>query len=222
MHKQSERPPDPRRAAQRAMRVVVRKEPPSALPDYSLRSNRLLDHSGPGGRVASERVWRRTNGRSAARSARSRRILTTTNPSGAGAASGTSRTGESSPPSWTIGASEAPWWPTIRLAFTCWRDARTWRCCGIFGCIPVFVAAALVRACSIARSRFARASGCSFLKVESQNTNPAACRFYAKSGLELGGLRRGVYPEYPDEVQLLWYLNLRSTSPSSSGQLRTE
>ena len=68
----------------------------------------------------------------------------------------------------------------------------------------------------------ARASGCSFLKVESQNTNPAACRFYAKRGLHLGGLRRGVYPEYPDEVQLLWYLDLRSGIPRPSGQPRTE
>ena len=70
--------------------------------------------------------------------------------------------------------------------------------------------------------KFARASGYSFLKVESQNTNPAACRFYAKSGLHLGGLRPGVYAEYPDEVQLLWYLDLKSTSPSSSGQVRRE
>ena len=70
--------------------------------------------------------------------------------------------------------------------------------------------------------QFARASGCSFLKVESQNTNPAACHFYARSGFHLGGLRPGVYPEYPDEVQLLWYLNLRSTSPSPSGQLWRE
>ena len=60
---------------------------------------------------------------------------------------------------------------------------------------------------------YARACGCSVLKVESQNTNPAACRFYAKSGLQLGGLRSGGYAEYPDEVQLLWYLDLRSTSP---------
>ena len=60
---------------------------------------------------------------------------------------------------------------------------------------------------------YARACGCSVLKVESQNTNPAACHFYAKSGLQLGGLRRGGYAEYPDEVQLLWYLDLRLTSP---------
>ena len=70
--------------------------------------------------------------------------------------------------------------------------------------------------------QFARVSGYAFLKVESQNTNPAACRFYAKNGFSLGGVRRGVYAEYPDEVQLLWYLDLRSTSPRASGQLRTE
>ena len=70
--------------------------------------------------------------------------------------------------------------------------------------------------------QFARTSGCSFLKGESQNTNPAACRFYAKRGLHLGGLRRGVYPQYPAEVQLLWYLDLRSGIPRQSGQPRTE
>lgn len=68
--------------------------------------------------------------------------------------------------------------------------------------------------------QFAHASGCLFLKVESQNTNPAACHFYARSGFELGGLRPGVYPECPDEVQLLWYLDLRSCSPPPSGQPR--
>ena len=56
---------------------------------------------------------------------------------------------------------------------------------------------------------FARASGCSVLKVEAQNTNPAACRFYVKNGFQLGGLRPGIYdPVFPDEIQLLWYLDL--------------
>ena len=70
--------------------------------------------------------------------------------------------------------------------------------------------------------QFARVSGYAFLKVESQNTNPAACRFYAKSGFALGGVRRGVYAEYPDEVQLLWYLDLRSGSSRPAGRPRTE
>ena len=55
---------------------------------------------------------------------------------------------------------------------------------------------------------FARASGCSVLKVEAQNTNPAACRFYVKNGFQLGSLRKGGYHDFPDEIQLLWYLGL--------------
>lgn len=70
--------------------------------------------------------------------------------------------------------------------------------------------------------QFARTSGYSFLKIESQNTNPAACRFYAMSGFVLGGVRRAVYAEYPDEVQLLWYLDLRSSSTHPVGHPRRE
>lgn len=64
---------------------------------------------------------------------------------------------------------------------------------------------------------FARDSGCSVLKVESQNTNPAACRFYATNGFHLGGLRRGVYSDYPDEIQMLWY---RELAPMGSQSLQ--
>jgi hypothetical protein len=35
-----------------------------------------------------------------------------------------------------------------------------------------------------------------------------ACRFYARRGCELRGLHRGMDPEFPDEVQLLWYTDL--------------
>ena len=62
---------------------------------------------------------------------------------------------------------------------------------------------------------FARESGCSVLKVESQNTNPAACRFYATNGFYLGGLRRGGYSDYPDEIQMLWYRDLAPMGPQS-------
>ena len=55
---------------------------------------------------------------------------------------------------------------------------------------------------------FARASNCRRLKVESQNNNPAACHFYAKQGFRLGAVHPNAYPEYPDEVQLLWFLEL--------------
>jgi GNAT superfamily N-acetyltransferase len=50
--------------------------------------------------------------------------------------------------------------------------------------------------------------GCRHLKVETQNINVAACRFYARHGCGLRAAHPGVYPECPDEVQLLWYKDL--------------
>jgi len=50
--------------------------------------------------------------------------------------------------------------------------------------------------------------GCRQLKVETQNNNVAACRFYQRQGCVLGGVHRSVYPELPSEVQLLWYKDL--------------
>lgn len=55
---------------------------------------------------------------------------------------------------------------------------------------------------------WARSRGCLQLKVETQNTNVAACRFYAQEGCVLRTVRRGAYPELPDEVQLLWFKDL--------------
>lgn len=51
---------------------------------------------------------------------------------------------------------------------------------------------------------WAARSRCNELKVETQNTNPAACRFYAGQGCTLGEVNPGAYPGLPDEVQLLW------------------
>jgi len=50
--------------------------------------------------------------------------------------------------------------------------------------------------------------GCRQLKVETQNINVTACRFYARQGFVLRSARGGVYPELPEEVQLLWYKDL--------------
>lgn len=55
-----------------------------------------------------------------------------------------------------------------------------------------------------AAEAWARARGCRELKIETQNINVAACRFYARQGCELATIRQGAYPELPDEVQLLW------------------
>ena len=55
---------------------------------------------------------------------------------------------------------------------------------------------------------WASEKGCRQLKVETQNINVAACRFYAQRGCVLGAAHRGVYPEYPDEIQMLWFKNV--------------
>ena len=50
--------------------------------------------------------------------------------------------------------------------------------------------------------------GCRRLKVETQNINVPACRFYSKQGCVLGAIHRFAYPEFPNEVQMLWYKDL--------------
>lgn len=66
------------------------------------------------------------------------------------------------------------------------------------------VGAALFRAAEA----WARARGCQQLKVETQNVNVAACRFYAGQGCVLESVDRSAYPALPDEIQLLWYKDL--------------
>jgi GNAT superfamily N-acetyltransferase len=58
---------------------------------------------------------------------------------------------------------------------------------------------------------WALSKGCAYLKIETQNVNVAACRFYARMGCFLGGIDRLAYrscPQVADEVMLLWYLDL--------------
>lgn len=50
---------------------------------------------------------------------------------------------------------------------------------------------------------------CVRLKIETQNVNVPACRFYARQGSTLGVVRRKIYRDFPDEVQLIWYKELR-------------
>jgi GNAT superfamily N-acetyltransferase len=59
-----------------------------------------------------------------------------------------------------------------------------------------------------AAAQWAEERGCRTLKVETQNINVPACRFYASQGCTLGAIHRFAYPELPQEVQLLWYRNL--------------
>ena len=58
---------------------------------------------------------------------------------------------------------------------------------------------------------WARARGCRQLKIETQNVNVPACRFYASRGCRLGAIDRDGYagdPRVSHEAMLLWYLDL--------------
>ena len=58
---------------------------------------------------------------------------------------------------------------------------------------------------------WARAKGCKQLKIETQDVNAPACRFYARQGCHLGAIDRYGYagdPRVAHETMLLWYLDL--------------
>lgn len=59
-----------------------------------------------------------------------------------------------------------------------------------------------------ATEAWARARGCRQLKVETQNINVPACRFYARQGCTLETVDRFAYSTYPHEVQLIWSKDL--------------
>ena len=56
--------------------------------------------------------------------------------------------------------------------------------------------------------RWAVVRGCCQLKVETQNINVPACRFYAAQGCELRSIERLAYPELPGEIQFVWCKDL--------------
>ena len=63
---------------------------------------------------------------------------------------------------------------------------------------------------------WAGARGCRRLKIETQNVNVLACRFYHKMGCTLGAIDRFAYPGQPAEVRLLWWKALASPGTDSS------
>lgn len=56
--------------------------------------------------------------------------------------------------------------------------------------------------------KWAKARGCRQLKIETQNINVPACRFYHAQGCEVGVIDRFAYPEWMNEVQIIWYRSL--------------
>ena len=71
-------------------------------------------------------------------------------------------------------------------------------------CRRLGVGAQLVDRCV----EWAQRMGCTRIKVETQDINVSACRFYAAMGFKLRGIHHGMYAEYPDDVQFLWYRSL--------------
>ena len=55
---------------------------------------------------------------------------------------------------------------------------------------------------------WAKIRNCRLFKVETQNINVPACRFYASQGCHLGAFNLHAYPESLQEIQLIWYRNL--------------
>jgi GNAT superfamily N-acetyltransferase len=58
---------------------------------------------------------------------------------------------------------------------------------------------------------WARGRGFQAIKIETQNINLPACRFYLKQGCALGEINRYAYaadPQVSHETMLVWYLNL--------------
>ena len=63
---------------------------------------------------------------------------------------------------------------------------------------------------------WATARGCRWLKIETQNVNVPACRFYHKMGCTLGAIDRYAYPGQPAEVRLLWWKALATRDTETS------
>lgn len=55
---------------------------------------------------------------------------------------------------------------------------------------------------------WARLRGCRQLKIETQNNNVSACRFYQLQGCRLEFCRRNAYQALPEEIQLIWRYDL--------------
>lgn len=72
------------------------------------------------------------------------------------------------------------------------------------------VGSALFRAAEV----WAQAKGCRQIEVETQSINVPACKVNALQGCVLAAVHRFAYPEFPDEIQLIWRKDLSLSTPS--------
>ncbi len=73
---------------------------------------------------------------------------------------------------------------------------------------PAHRGAGIGRALFDAAARWVRARGASEMRIETQDINVPACRFYGRQGCRLEAATRGVYEGHPEQVQLLWRIAL--------------
>lgn len=59
-----------------------------------------------------------------------------------------------------------------------------------------------------AAAEWSKQRGCKMMKIETQNINTAACKFYHKLGSRLGIINCHAYRDYPEEIMLVWYYDL--------------
>lgn len=70
------------------------------------------------------------------------------------------------------------------------------------------------RRCGIGRTlisevkKWSISKGCNRLKIETQNNNTKACKFYISQGARLTGMNKFCYEDYPEEIQLIWSITL--------------
>jgi len=55
---------------------------------------------------------------------------------------------------------------------------------------------------------WAKAKKCNRLKIETQNNNTKACKFYSKQGAVLSNINKYAYKDNPKEVQFIWTIEL--------------
>lgn len=73
---------------------------------------------------------------------------------------------------------------------------------------PAYRARGIGRALFNHAIKWCRSKGCRDVKVETQNINVNACRFYERQGCVLAAVNPWAYPEHPEEIQLIWYSSL--------------
>ena len=69
---------------------------------------------------------------------------------------------------------------------------------------PRFRRTGVASALFAATEQWAAVQACTQIRVETQNINLPACRFYERQGCELESVDANAYPTLPREVQLMW------------------